>query len=141
MAKTRKRVQKRWVYVPPPKPKPKVPEDIKIDLEEKANLLVESYLKPNYIKPEYKSDRYNYIVDIYTKWYRNYFYFISKYHCPGPTAISSSFEAKFTRLEYVGDGLFDVAYMRHTGKWQEVYMELSMNKCLATIKNEATFHP
>ena len=28
--------------------------------------------------------------------------------------FQSSFEARFTRLEYVGEGKFNVAYMRHT---------------------------
>src|SRR5262249_24357303 len=39
----------------------------------------------------------------------------------GPTAIKPTFEAPFVRLEYVGNRRFNLAYMRHTDKWWEVY--------------------
>lgn len=84
--------RKMWVYSPPKQPKPKVPESVKMDLEKKAKALVETVLKPTYMEPLPEETRFNYIVDIYTKWYRSYFYFCAKYHSPGPNAISPFFE-------------------------------------------------
>ena len=133
--------QKRWVYSPPKAAKPKVPERVKRDLEEKAEELVETILKPKYIEPPPEDGRFNYIVDIYTKWYRNYFYFCSKYHCPGPNAISPYFEDKFARLEYVGDGCFNVSFMRHTGKWEEIYTDLTRDQSLSAVQDDPWFHP
>ena len=135
------RRQKRWVHSPPKASKPKVPEDIKKDVEEKAAELVEAVLKPKHIKPPPEDARFNYIVDIYTKWYRSYFYFCSKYHCPGPTAISSYFEDKFGRLEYVGEGRFNVSFMRHTGKWVEIHTGLTVEESLAVVRDDPWFHP
>jgi len=118
--------QRTWVYSSQRQPRPKVPEAIKAKLEVKAGELVDSILKPMHVKPPCEDEQFNYIVDIYSKWYRNYFYFCSKYACPGPNAISPYFEAKFARLEYVGNERFNLAYMRHTGKWCEIYTECGM---------------
>lgn len=84
--------------------------------------------------------RFNYIVDVYTKWYRSSFYFCATYACPGPQAISSSFETKFARMEYAGDGLFNLSYMRHTGKWFEIFKGLSIDECLETIRDFPPLH-
>ena len=131
--------QKIWVYSPQRQPKPKAPEAVKTDLEVKASELVDSILKPMHVKPPREDEQYNYIVDIYTKWYRSYFYFYAKYHCPGPNAISPFFEEKFARLEYIGNGRFNLSYMRHTGKWWEIYPELFLEECLAAIRDEPHF--
>jgi hypothetical protein len=132
--------QKRWVYSPPRPPKPKVPEVTKTEVTKAAEELVEAILKPQYIKPPSKDERFKYIVDIYTKWYRNY-YFCAKYTCPGPNAISPSFESKFARMEYVGDSRFHLSFMRHTEEWVELYQGLSLNECLEAIREEPCFQP
>ncbi len=85
--------QRRWVYSPPRQPKPKVPDAVKAEVAAKAGALIETALKPSHLKPPPEDMHFNYLVDIYTKWYRNYFYFCSKYRCPGPNAISPFFEA------------------------------------------------
>ena len=132
---------KRWILSPTRQPKPKVPEDEKRDLAEKADPLVETVLKPRYLEPAPADVRFNTIVDIYARWYRSYFYFCAKYHCPGPNALSPSFEAKFARLEYIGTDRFNVSFMRHTGQWVELYTGLSADECLAAVKDDPWFRP
>lgn len=136
-----KRGQKMWTSSPQKLPKPKVPEDLKKEVETKAKELVESFLKPEHIKAPPEDMQFNYVVDIYTKWYRNYFYFGAKYASPSPNAISPFFETKFARMEYVGDGLFNLSYMRHTEKWFEIFQDLSVDECLETIKDFPHFMP
>ena len=133
--------QKRWVYSPLRGPKPKVTDAGKDEVEAKAGALIETALKPNHIKPPPEDARFNYVVDIYTKWYRNYFYLCAKYRCPGPYAITPLFEAKFARLEYVGNDRYNLSYMRHTEQWWELYTDLSIDECLATIRDEPHFLP
>jgi len=133
--------QKTWVYSPQRQPKPRVPEAAKTDLEAKASELVDSILKPMHVKPPREDEQFNYIVDIYTKWYRNYFYFCAKYRCPGPNALSPFFEAKFARMEYVGENQFNLSYMRHTGQWWEIYAGLSLDESIASIRDEPHFIP
>lgn len=133
--------RKMWIFNYTKQAKPKVPNILKAEVIAKANTFSDTILKPKYLKPPSGDEHFNYIVDIYSKWYRNYFYFCSKYACPGPNAISPYFEAKFARLEYVGNEQFNLAYMRHTGKWWELYTELSLVECLKAIRDEPHFLP
>ena len=126
---------------PPRRTKPQVPDSIKGILKEKADEIIENVLKPGHIKPPPTDNDFNYLVDIYSKWYRNYFYFCAKYNCPSPNAISPSFETKFARMEYVGNERFNLSYMRHTEQWREIYQELAMLECLKLIAEEPHFMP
>jgi hypothetical protein len=137
MAKARKM----WVYQPPKPAKPPVPAALKTAVEDAARDVIDSFLKPTYLKPPPEDQQFNYVADIYGRWYRGYFYFCSLYNSPGPNALSPSFEAKFARLEYVGNDRFNLAYMRHTGQWVEVYEGLTLAECLDTIRNESFFQP
>ncbi len=96
--------RKTWVYRPPKPPAPKVPPSVKTDVQHKADKLVETVLKPKHIQPPPAPAQFqpNYIVDIYTKWYRHYFYFCAEYCVPTPNALMPSFEARFARMEYIG---------------------------------------
>lgn len=136
-----KKRQKGWFFPPQKPPKHKVPENVKIEVEMKAAELVDSFLKPKYIKVTPADEKFNYIVDIYTNWYRNYFHFFSKYRSDSPNAISPFFETKFARLEYAGNDRFNLSYMRHTGQWLEIYTSLSVDECLEAIKDDPHFLP
>ena len=128
-----KKSQYTWVYSPSkPKP-PKLSEPFKGETLRKATEIVETVLKPAFLKPPPEAPRFNYIVDIYAKWYRHYLYFCSKYAVPGPNAIEPFFEAKQSRLEYVGGRNFNLAYMRHTGEWIELEQNLTLEECLTRI--------
>ena len=133
------RIPRQWVYSP--RPASGVPDMVKEQVTAKANEIIETMFKPQYLKPPPKKPRFNYIVDIYTKWHRHCLYFRAKYACPGPNALSPFFEAGFTRLAYMANGRFNLAYMRHTGKWQEVFTDLSMEEAFDEIRNQPFFHP
>ena len=49
------------------------------------------------------------------------------------------FEAKFARLEYIKDNRFNMAFMRYTGEWVEVYPNLSLEQCLTAVENDSFF--
>ncbi len=44
-------------------------------------------------------------------------------------------------MEYVGDGRFALAFMRHTGQWVELYEGLTVDECLKAIKDDPWFQP
>lgn len=140
MAKRTKKPPKMWIYSPPKPPKPKVPDDLKAEITEKGDQLMEE-LKPQHIKQPPKDYEWNYIVNLYTKWFRNYFYFCAKYACPSPNALSPFFESRFARLEYVGERQFNLSYMRHTGEWIELEQGVTINQCMKAIKNDGFYIP
>jgi len=132
--RTRMATKKRWMYVPPKQPKPKVPEYLKPAVKTKADDFVESFLKPHCIKEPPKDHQWNYVVDIFTKWYQRYFYFCSTWRSPHPDSISEYFEIRFARLEYAGDEKFNMAYMRYTGQWWEIFQDLTLDGCIEEIR-------
>ncbi len=133
--------RKTWVYRPSKTLTSKVPEDIKKALKARADELIESVIKPAYLKEPPENPQFNYLVDIYSKWYRHYFYFCTTYHCSGEHAISPSFEAKFARMEYLSNGHYNLSYMRHTGQWWQLYHDISMDDALYHIAEGHDFFP
>lgn len=131
--------QRTWVYRAPRNPK--APEAMQAIIATKATQLVDQVLKPTYIQPPPEKARFNYIVDIYTKWHGAYFYFCAKYCCPSPNALSPFFDVSFTRLRYLGSDAFNLAYMRHTGRWVEVYHSVTLDECMSAIRDDPLFHP
>ncbi len=69
------------------------------------------------------------------------FNFCSTYACPGPNAISPSFESKFARMEYVGNSRFNLSFLRHTGKWVELFTGLTLDECLKAVREDPWFVP
>ena len=80
-------------------------------------------------------------MDLSTKWYRSYFYFCSRYPVSGPNAIVPFFDDKFARLEYIGGDRFSPSAMRHTGQWMEIFPDLSLDECLAAVRDDPWCHP
>jgi hypothetical protein len=118
-----------------------LPSTLKDELDTKARQLIETVLKPQHVQPPTKDAQFNYIMDITTKWLGSKCYFISIYACPGPNAISPTFETKFARMEYVGDGKCALAFMRHTGEWVELYGSATVDDCMTAIRDDPWFVP
>jgi hypothetical protein len=137
MAKRRKV----WMYCPPKPKKPQVPDGLKAEVSSKSRTLIDEHLKTAHVKPPPKNPEFNYIIDLFTRWYQSYFYFCATYACPHPDAISPTFESRFARMGYEGDGKFNLAYMRHTGQWWEIYSGLTMDECLTAVRDEPHFIP
>jgi hypothetical protein len=132
---------KRRIYSPPKPPKPAVPKAVKAGVEAKAREFIDAELKPKHVKPPPKDARFNYLADITCKWHGSYFYLVGVFACPGPNAISPSFESKLARLLYVGPDRFKMAFQRHTGQWIQLIEGLSLQKCLETIRDDPWFIP
>lgn len=133
--------RKVWMLSPGKIPKPSVPESIKAELAAKAMHLIENVLKPRHVLPPKPNAQSNYVTNLYGKWNRGYFYFVKTYACPGPNAISPSFESKFARLEYTGGGKFSLSYLRHTGTWFQIHEALSVDESLKAIQEDPWFQP
>ena len=126
----------------PAKKTASVTASTKAQVEAKARDLIDNVLKPKHVAPQAVEAQFNYITDIGAKWYRNYFYFFSTYACPGPNAISPSFESRFARIEPLGGGRFALYFMRCTGtEWVGIGDSLSVDECMKAIQDDAFFVP
>lgn len=127
-----------WMVRPARAKKSAISESLKAQVDANAQELVESVLKPRFIQPP-KKPRFNYIIDVAATWHGSSLYFVSTYACPGPTAISPTFEAKFARMEFVGSSKFNLSFMRHTGKWAVLFTGISLDECLDAIRDDPWF--
>jgi hypothetical protein len=125
----------------PAKKRSSLTASIKAEVETKAKDLIDDVLKPKHVLAPPVEAQLNYITDIGAKWYRNYFYLFSIYACPGPNALSPTFESKFARMELRDDGKFALSFMRHTGEWVGIFDALSVDECMKAIQDDAWFVP
>jgi hypothetical protein len=133
------RAREPW-NIRPARKSPSVASSLQAEVQAKANDLIANVLKPKYVKPPKKGEQFNYITDIGARWFRNNFYFFSTYACPSPNALSSTFEAKFARMEPLGDGTFALYAMRYTGKeWVGVFDAQTVDDCMESIQNDPWF--
>jgi hypothetical protein len=137
MAKKKPGWQRTWA--PSKMFKPKVPDDLKKEVQTKADDLVAKVLTPKYIKPPPKKPRWNYPIELWTKWHRSFFYFGSTWASPGPNQIAPTFENRFARMEYVGDRHFNLAYFRHTDEWWTIHKGLTLDECLELVGKDGPF--
>jgi len=129
----------KWTWAPDPR-KVKMPVHLKLKVELEMDELIEDVLRKKHLKPLPKDKETNYVVDLYTKRQRQYFYFCAKYRARSKNRMADYFEIRFARLEYTAGG-YNLAYMRHTGKWWEIYRGLTLKNALQTVASEVHFEP
>lgn len=121
---------------------PKVPDHLKRELASKVEGFLKSKFRPGINKESAEKHGFNYVVGLHAEWQGRYFYLCARYRNPrAESAENELFEVRTTRAEYVGGGCFNLAYMRHTGRWCEVYAGLSLQECMETIEQEELFWP
>jgi len=131
--------KKYWMFSPQKAQKIKLSELDKKAIQDYFQPLVAAF-KKQYI-PENPNKEFNYLVDIYSKWYQHYFYLCEKYKSEHPNRIKDEFEEKFVRLTVRGKNQFDFSYFRHTGQWHLVAEGLTIEECKDMILSNPVFQP
>lgn len=108
--------------------------------ERKAQELVEK-LKEN-LTPLPEPQEMNHCIDVISRWKGQFFYILQKYKVsPLHERHTDFFEAGIVRLKPIGVDKFEIAYFRHTGKWQSLYTydELSYEEVKDAVLNDDWF--
>jgi hypothetical protein len=96
------------------------------------------------IHPEYQAAArrhgFNYVVAVFGEWRGRSYYLCARYRTSRGTP-EDEFVVRATRLAYTDLGRFDLAYFRHTNRWQPVYSGLTVSECFETIEREEVFWP
>ena len=138
----KKKQQRGWVYSPSSKSaSTSLDAATKAQVEAKVQDLIDTELKPRHVKPPPEDDRFNYLTDITMKWHGSTLFLVAVYACPGPNAISPTFEERFARLRPAGRDLFDLSFVRHTGQWVELFQGQTLDQCLQEIRDDPWFMP
>jgi hypothetical protein len=118
---------------------PKPPEALKQRVQEQGDRLVDEVLKQRFVREGPEHPGYNYVVNVFTRWFRSWFYLCAEWRSPSPDALSEGFETRFARLEYAGGDRFDLAFMRYTGEWITVYDSMTAEEALAAVRDDPFF--
>lgn len=138
----KKKQQRGWVYSPSSRASGTTfATAIRAEVEAKVRELIEKELKPKHVKPPPEDDRFNYVSDITLKWHGTTLLLVTIYACPGPNALSPTFESRFERLRPAAGGRFDLSFMRHTGQWVELFQGQTLDECLQEIRDDPWFIP
>jgi hypothetical protein len=81
----------------------------------------------------------NYPVLFFSKWHTSFLYLTTKYRCPSSHAIAPHFEMGFARMQMTTGDRVNLAYMRHTGKWEALYEKISIEDAIAAIREDPWF--
>lgn len=131
--------KKKWVLTTKNNRSRKLSLSEKQEISDYFQLLVNEFNSKCIV--ENPDKEHNYLIDIYTKWYRDFFYFCEKFKSEYPNRIENEFELKFVRLKYTGVNQFEFSYFRHTNQWHSVDENLSKEECLRLILSNPLFQP
>ncbi len=126
--------KKVWVLTPQKKV---MTETDKIQLTELFEPLINDY-KTKFIEAR-PNKKHNYVIDFYSKFYREFFYLCAEYKAEYENRILDGFEEKFARLEFVETNRYNLSYYRHTGQWWTVERNVTGEFCLDYITSNALF--
>jgi len=133
--------KKAWSWLYYNSPKQKVDKFTKEGIKKKCDRFIESVLKPRFISNEQSALDGSNVIDIYSKWWKNFIYFYAKYQDTRPEAIESTYDWKLARIEYLKGDKYNLAYFRHTGKWWVIFYEIPLEECFEAIEDMPHFHP
>lgn len=127
---SKSKTTKAWVY------SPTATEAQKIAITKDFEPLIEE-LKKN-IQPLPVPQQFNQCIDVFSKWHRNYFYIMQKFKT-GENAVIDYFDTGIARLEYYGEGKFNLAFFRYTGQWVALSENISTEDAKKAILEDPWF--
>lgn len=92
-----------------------------------------------HIQPPPKGHNFNYVTDYFVKWRGSYLYFVAKYACPGPNALSPGFDLPFARLGCFAADRFNLWARRHNDQWIVLDEGLTLESCFKAMTNNPWF--
>ena len=116
-------------------------EGVRQEVARRAEDLLRRRFRP-WLKLEKRSrvHGFNYAIEVFPEWRGASFYLCVRYRTPSGRP-EDDFVVRTTRLKHVGRGRFELAYFRHTNRWQPVYSGLTVQECFDTIEAEEVFWP
>ncbi|NKL07027.1 hypothetical protein [Rhizobium leguminosarum] len=101
---------------------------------------IRDILKPRFL-PEIRPTEWNYVIDIRGSWAGNRYRFMQRYRSGFEDNRGEEFDAPFARIDRMGPDLFDIYWMRHTGKWWRLHSGVTLAEALRILEADGVLHP
>lgn len=128
-----------WVKSDTP-PKCKLDRWAKQAFVAQAEAFIADFYRPTFINPPPADPQFNTIIEFSARWHGSYLLLTAKYACPGPNALSPSFETHFARLGYFNSGRFNLWARRHNDQWIVLASDLTLDAAFAEMRTNPWFH-
>jgi hypothetical protein len=126
-----------WAKNPRP-PKLKLAQSKKDELLAQVQAFVAAHFTAH-MRPPPKNPTFNYVTGYFAKWHGPYIVIFARYACPGPNAISPSFDAPLARLGCFPGDRFSLWARRHTDEWIVIEDGITLNKCFEALRTNPWF--
>jgi hypothetical protein len=101
---------------------------------------ISDVLKPRFL-PQIVPTKFNYAIDIRGVGAGGRYRFVQRYRSGHESNRGEEFDAPFARIDCVGRDLFDIYWMRHTGKWWRLYTCVTLAEALQILETDGILHP
>ena len=134
-------MSRNWIWVRSTiPPKCKLAPWEKQALAAKAEKLLRTFYRPQFVQPPRKNQRTNHVVDFSVRWHGAYLLFTAKYACPGPHALAPFFEHNFARVGWFRPERCNLWARRHNDRWIVIADDLTLEACFEEMRTNPWFH-
>lgn len=128
------------VWGPPAPKRGAVSEAEKQRIVTACDAFIRDVLKPRFL-PRIVPTQFNYAIDIHGVWAGGRYRFVQRYRSGHLGNRGEEFDAPFARIDRIGRDLFDIYWMRHTGKWWRLYTRVTLVEALQILETDGILHP
>ncbi len=101
---------------------------------------IRDILEPRFM-PQIIPTKWNYPVDIHGVWAGGRYRFVQRYRSGMEHNRGEEFDAPFARIDRMGPNRFDIYWMRHTGKWWQLYSGVTLAEALQILETDGLLQP
>jgi hypothetical protein len=124
-----------WLPAKPKRqPKPKLTDDVRQAVNARLPPII-AQLKQRYCKKP-KNPRFNWPNDLFARWHRDALYVVVVMQTPH--GRPPTFETHAARMEYAGDGKFNLAVPMRRG-WNTIKSDATSEECLKEVSASLSF--
>ena len=117
-----------------------VPLDLKKQIDQWAEAWLRTKFTPGLELRREDPGPFNWPITVFSEWRGKAFYLCARYRTP-TGRIDDEFVVRSARMTMTGFGRFELAFLRHTGRWFTVERGLTVTQCLREIEGNEIFWP
>jgi hypothetical protein len=121
--------------------RPALPDEVeKRAIVVTCEAFIRDVLRPRFL-PEVRPTEWNYVIDIHGAWAAGRYRLMQRYRSGMEHNRGYEFDAPFARIDRMGPDRFDIYWMRHTGKWWQLHVGVTLAEALRILETDGVLHP
>jgi hypothetical protein len=126
---------KQWVHAPV-----KATSAEKDHVVQACDAFIRDVLTPRFLL-NVRETQFNYPIALHGDWRVYRYRFLIRYRSGFAENHGEEFDAPWARLELIGPDLFNIHWMRHTGRWWLLHRRKKLHEALHLIETDRVLRP